>query len=213
MRLCLPQSFLLCDLGGLGFINVVHRDELFDQQRLQALQIVAGIRPFRLRAIDALFGRHYFGLGAADVGFSHRHRTLECSDSTGFIGDLTFEGRLFRKRSFERVLVRPVVDFKQQFALFYELVVVDGESDQRAFDLWGNSDVVRQNGGIIGPRMVGRLAEHNQADHGRGCNNAKADPAPDALARMGLNIPFRRSRRNQAGENSLFAGTEVRVLA
>ena len=126
---------------------------------------------------------------------------------------MTFEGRLFRKRSFERVLVRPVVDFKQQFAFLNELVIVDRQSNQRTLDLWRYSDVIRQNGGIIGPRMVGRLAEHNQADHGRGCKNAKADPAPDALARMGLSIPFRRSRRNQAGENSLFAGTEVRVLA
>jgi len=67
MRLRLSESFPLRDLRGFRLVNVVHRYEMLRQKRLQALQIVAGIGPFRLRAIDALSDRHHIGLSTADV--------------------------------------------------------------------------------------------------------------------------------------------------
>ena len=184
MRLRFPKSFLVRDLRGFRLVNVVHRDEVIRQKRLQALQIVTGIGPFRLRASNALFGRRHVGFGAVDVGFGDRNRALERCNLSLFVGDLPFQSGLLRQGPFQRVLIRPVVNFEEQFALFYELVVVDRQSDQRPLDLRRNSNVVRQHGRIIGPGMVGRLMEHNQTQHGGDRHNANADPAPNQLLRI-----------------------------
>ena len=77
MRLRLPKRFPVRDFRGFCLVNGVHRDEMFRQQRLEALQIVAGIGTFRFRAFDALFGRRHVGLRAVDVGRRHRNRAFE----------------------------------------------------------------------------------------------------------------------------------------
>ena len=105
-----------------------------------------------------------------------------------FVGDLPFQSRLLRQGSFQRVLIRPVVNFEKQFAFLNELVVVNGQPDQRTLDLRRDSDVVRQHGRIIGPGMVGRLMEHNQTQHRGDRHNADADPAPNQLLRIRISF-------------------------
>ena len=90
MRLRLSKRFPVRDLRGFRLVNGVHGDEVTSQKRLQALQIVAGISPFRFRAINALFGRRHASLGAVDVGVGDRNRTLERRNFSLFVGNLSY---------------------------------------------------------------------------------------------------------------------------
>jgi hypothetical protein len=95
---------------------------------------------------------------------------------------LPFERSLLRKSSFKRVLVRPVIDFKQRFALLHELVVAHIQAGNPAFHLWRDPDEIGKYFSIIGPGIVVRTVKHDQPqDRGR-YHNASAEQAAKHLA-------------------------------
>ena len=147
------------------------------------MQIAVGIGPFRFRAINALFGLGHVSLclfdGGCQAGYVGR-RTIDvrpgCGNSTDercnpalFVSNLSFQRSLFRDRSFKSVLIRTLVDFKQQFTLFHSLVVVHIETRDRSLHLRCNADEVSQNLDIVRSRMLALGVNHHQTENRR-CN-------------------------------------------
>src|SRR4029077_903489 len=56
-------------------------------------------------------------------------------------------------RSIQRLLIIDRIDFEKQVALFYQLVVLDGEFNELATGAWDDSDDVGARGRVVGARM------------------------------------------------------------
>jgi len=61
---------------------------------------------------------------------------------------------LIGNRFFQSVLIRLLINFEQEFALFYELIIAHMQPDDPAFDLRRNSNEVREHFGVVGPWIV-----------------------------------------------------------
>jgi hypothetical protein len=59
--------------------------------------------------------------------------------------------------------------------------------------------------------MMSGLVKRNQAQPRRARHNAEAQPPADGLSRMGLRIPFRRTRRTEGRMNLEVVGTKARL--
>ena len=57
-------------------------------------------------------------------------------------------------RFIQCLLIIGRIDFEEQIALFYQLVVLDGEFNDLAAGAWNDSDDVRSRGGIVGAWMA-----------------------------------------------------------
>jgi hypothetical protein len=73
---------------------------------------------------------------------------------------LPFQSSLLGQGSLESIPVWPVVDFKQQFALLYELIVTHIQPGYGTLYLERDPDEIRKYLGIIGSRVAVRPLNH-----------------------------------------------------
>src|SRR6476646_3201763 len=112
---------------------------MFRQQRLEPVQRILRLFQLRRRALDT-------SLSGLDSEF--QLLVLRASDFYLLVQSC--------KRGFrfiQRLLIIGRIDFEKQIALFYQLVLLDGEFNDLAAGAWNDSDDVRSRGGIVSARM------------------------------------------------------------
>jgi len=85
-------------------------------------------------------------------------------------------------RFIQCLLIIGRIDFEKQIALFYQLVVLDGEFEDLAAGAWNDSDDVGARGRIIGSGMSFDRSPHVKRNQNGTGNDGDADNFADELA-------------------------------
>src|SRR6476619_2690282 len=137
---------------------------MFRQQRLEPVQRIPRVFQLCRRALDT-------SLSGLDSEF--QLLVLRASDFYLLVQSCK---RGFR--SIQRLLIIGRIDLEKQIALFYQLVVLDGEFNDLATGAWNDSDDVGARGRVVGARMP---LQHTP-DIKRENNCTKYDQQCDELA-------------------------------
>src|SRR5216684_5014410 len=171
----------LSDFRRFRPVDLICGHELFCQKRLNAMQIVTRIGPLRFdpvhallcvrhvrpRLIDRCFPSEYVRLRALDISLRNRNATYQCRNPPPLVSDLSFESSLLGKRVLEGVLIRSVIDLKQQFALLYKLIVVDVQANDRPVHLRRDSNEIGHHFRVIRSWLAIDFEKHNQTKNDR----------------------------------------------
>jgi hypothetical protein len=117
-------------------------------------------------------------------------------DGAALVGNLAFQRGQVRPRLFQRVFVGARVDFKQELALFAELIVLDHELGNGAIHLRSDADEVRKYFRIIRARVVvGPDNDQCARKEGGGDDANTHDPAETAVRHICFVVGHRISSR------------------
>src|SRR5580704_16949880 len=196
LRCRLFKRFCLSDFRRSRPVHLIHGDELFFEQRLNAMKTIIRISPLRFGPGDTLLSVCHISpclvnsrcpsgdvrLGTLDIGLCNRDGTDQRRYPSPLVFNLAFESRLLGQRVFERVAIWALIDSKQQFALLHELVVPHIQPSNRALHLRRNPNEICKHLGIVGSRIVVRAIKDLQAKTGCGYHDANTDQAAQQLA-------------------------------
>ena len=214
LRGCLLIA-LTCDVEhGLGLIDLLHGDIVFDQQRSDAIVVV--LRKVKLclggglcccGALDRGPGGEIAALSGADATLRAGHACGGGSDRALFDGnvpslvvDLALKCGLIGLGLRERIFERTGIDHEKNIALVNDLVILHAQAYHAAFYLRCKGDRVCAYRRVIGARMEVHLQDGDEQKHQGQRDDSDSEVATEFGFVVGhCALPFRRRSRAREG--------------